>query len=379
MKGADQARDRDAYRSVSERGVGQTRAAVVPTVNVVHVAAAAVLAALSIYLLVVGGRILEPLVMAVLVWHLINGLVDALGRVGRRIKFRGRVLPRSARVAVSTVAVMLLAWLMITIAVGSIDVVVSRAPVYEQNLRNAANLVTGWLGLEELSEELSLFERNRITNIIRILARSLTGVLGTSATVAVFVLFLLLEQHLYDRKIALLFPGPEREARVRRILHQIECEIQSYIWLKTLLGLLVAGLSYIIIKSVGVDLAEFWAVVIFVLSYVPYIGAWFGVIFPTALALVQFDTRTPFLVTAGGLAVVQFTCGSILEPRIMGRGLNISPLVMLLSLSVWGAVWGVVGMFLAVPIMVVVLIICSHFEATRPIAILMSATGEVRN
>jgi predicted PurR-regulated permease PerM len=129
---------------------------------------------------------------------------------------------------------------------------------------------------------------------------------------------------------------------------------------------------------VGIDLAEFWALLIFSLSYIPYIGAWLGVIFPTALALVQFETLTPFLITAGLLALVQFACGSILEPRIMGKGLNISPMVMLLSLSIWGAIWGVVGMFLAVPLTVVVMIVCSHFAPTRPLAILLSADGTVR-
>jgi len=175
-----------------------------------------------------------------------------------------------------------------------------------------------------------------------------------------------------------LFPNAEREARVRRILQQIGTEIQSYLWMKTLMGLLVTGLSYMVMKAVGVDLAEFWALLIFALSYIPYIGSWLGVVFPTALALVQFETLTPFLITAGLLAIIQFTCGSILEPRIMGKGLNISPLIMLLSLSIWGALWGILGMFLAVPLTVVMMIVCSHFEATRPLAILLSADGTVR-
>jgi predicted PurR-regulated permease PerM len=93
---------------------------------------------------------------------------------------------------------------------------------------------------------------------------------------------------------------------------------------------------------------------------------------------VQFESLTPFLVTAGALAIVQFACGSLIEPRIMGKGLNISPLVMLLSLSVWSAIWGIVGMFLAVPLMVVVMIVCSHFAVTRPVAVLLSAQGQLK-
>jgi predicted PurR-regulated permease PerM len=349
------------------------------TLTVLRYAAAAGLTALATYLLVVAEGILKPLVIAILVWHLINGLVEALGRLGQRIRIRGKVLPASLRIAISTAAVVLMSWLVVTLIVGNLGDVVAKAPVYEQNVRRAANVVNGWLGLEELTQEQPLLEKGLITNMIRGVARSLSGVLGKAGTVAVFVLFLLLEQHIFCKKIAVLFPNPEREARVRAILDRIGSEIQSYLWLKTLMGLLVAGLSYVVMKGVGVDLAEFWTLIIFALSYIPYIGAWLGVAFPTALALVQFETLQPFLVTAGLLASIQFTCGSILEPRFMGKGLNVSPMIVLLCLSLWSALWGVVGMFLAVPIMVVVMIVCSHFEVTRPIAILMSADGTVRS
>ena len=349
-----------------------------PRANILVYTAAAFLTALVTYLLVVGDRVIKPLVIAILAWHLINGMVTALANISERIRIRGKALPRSVRFVVALGVVMALLYWMVKVMVGNMGEVMAKAPVYEQNLRNAANLLNGWLGLEELNNEQPLFEVGRLTAMVRGLARQVTGMLGSGGTVAVFVLFLLLEQHMFNRKISVLFPNAEREARVRRILQQIGTEIQSYLWMKTLMGLLVTGLSYMVMKAVGVDLAEFWALVIFALSYIPYIGSWLGVVFPTALALVQFETLTPFLITAGLLAIIQFTCGSILEPRIMGKGLNISPLIMLLSLSIWGALWGILGMFLAVPLTVVMMIVCSHFEATRPLAILLSADGTVR-
>src|SRR5262249_25240388 len=173
-------------------------------------------------------------------------------------------------------------------------------------------------------------------------------------------------------------PNAERQALVRRILQRIATEIQTYVWLKTLTSLMTGVASYLVMRFVGVDFAAFWALLIFALNYIPYIGAMLGVIFPATIALVQFDTLKPFIVTVCALAVVQFTTGSIIEPRIMGKGLNLSPVIMLLSLATWGAIWGVVGMFLAVPLMVVVMIICSHFQPTRSIAIIMSADGDLR-
>jgi predicted PurR-regulated permease PerM len=346
--------------------------------SVLVYASAAGLTALTTYLMVVGAQILLPLVIAVLVWHLINGMVAALATISRRIQFRGKSVPPSVRLIVATAVVLLLAWLLVNLLVGNVGQVVAKGPTYEQNLRNVANQVSGLLGLEEWPDEQPLFEKGRITGMIRGLARSMTGIVGSGGTIAVYVLFLLLEQHSFSRKITILFPDPAREAAVRNVLTRIGAEIQSYIWLKTLMGLLVTAASYVVMKAVGVDLAEFWALLIFALSYIPYIGAWLGVVFPTLLALVQFETVTPFFVTAGTLAIIQFACGSIIEPRIMGKGLNISPLIMLLSLSVWAAIWGVVGMFLAVPLMVVVMIVCSHFDVTRPVAVLLSAQGQLK-
>jgi predicted PurR-regulated permease PerM len=361
-----------------ERRGALTSVVATPRSNVVGYASAAFLTALITVLLIVGQQIFKPLVIAILVWHLIKGLFSALTNLSQRIRIRDRVLPRSVRLLVALALVFALGWFFVHVMVDNMGRVAAKAPVYEQNLRNAANLVNGWLGLEELTAEQPLLERGRITGMIRGLARSMTGVLGAGGTVAVFVVFLLLEQQMFNRKITMLFPNPDREIQVRRILQQMGSEIQSYLWLKTLMGLLVTGLSYIVMKAVGVDLAEVWAVLILALSYIPYIGAWLGVIFPTALSLVQFETLTPFLLTASFLVLIQFVCGSILEPRIMGKGLNISPLIMLLALSVWGAIWGIVGMFLSVPIMVVVMIVCSHFEVTRHLAILLSADVTVR-
>jgi predicted PurR-regulated permease PerM len=212
----------------------------------------------------------------------------------------------------------------------------------------------------------------------RSLAAAVAAVIGNIGTVTVYVVFLLLEQHSFDKKIAALCHGPEREALMHRMLDRIGSQVQTYVWLKTMMSLVVGAGSYLVMKIVGVDFAELWAFLIFALNYIPYLGALFGVIIPTVLVLVQFGTLKPVLVTAGILTVIQFTTGSIIEPRLMGKGLNLSPVVMLMSLAVWGTIWGVVGMFLAVPLMVVAMIVFSHFESTRGIAVLMSADGELR-
>ena len=132
-----------------------------------------------------------------------------------------------------------------------------------------------------------------------------------------------------------------------------------------------------VLVAVGLDLAGFWAFVIFLLAYIPTIGSLLGVIFPALMALLQFGGISEFLIIAVGLGAAQLVIGNVLEPRMMGRSLNLSSLVVIVSLAVWGSLWGVTGMFLSVPITVVLMIILAQFKQTRPIAILLSANGKV--
>ncbi|MGB0745268.1 MAG: AI-2E family transporter, partial [Opitutales bacterium] len=97
----------------------------------------------------------------------------------------------------------------------------------------------------------------------------------------------------------------------------------------------------------------------------------------SVLTLVQFDTLGPFVVTVSILSAIQFCIGSLVEPKLMGNRLNLSPIVILLSLGLWGSIWGIPGMFLCVPITVIAMIICSYFPSTRPLAVLLSGNGQI--
>jgi AI-2 transport protein TqsA len=337
-------------------------------------AATAGLVALMIYLLIVGQPILLPLVIAAFGWYLIN----ALATMSSRIRIGGRPLPGALRFGGAIVILMVLSWLVVKLVSANITQLMAAAPVYEQNLQRYIALLADWLGLEEVPQARAYFANMQLTNVIRGLAATLTGMAGSFATIAIYTVFLLLEQNNFPKKIAALFPDAERQALAHRILERIGAEIQTYLWLKTVISAGTSIACYVVMKSFGLDLAVFWALLIFGLNFIPYIGSWLGVILPAFMALVQFDTLTSIILMTGALALIQFVGGSVIEPRLMGTGLNISPVVMLLSLSVWGALWGVVGLFLAVPLMVIVMIICSNIKAMRPVAVLMSANGELQ-
>ena len=100
--------------------------------------------------------------------------------------------------------------------------------------------------------------------------------------------------------------------------------------------------------------------------------------FPAMLALIQFESWLPFFEITTGIIIVQFVVGNLIEPRFLGKSLNLSPLIILIALALWGAIWGILGMFLSVPMTVMLMIIFAHFEATRPIAIILSQDGYIK-
>ena len=129
---------------------------------------------------------------------------------------------------------------------------------------------------------------------------------------------------------------------------------------------------------VGVDFAGFWAFTIFLLNYIPTVGSIIATLFPAVLALIQFDTFAEFFIVLIAVGAIQLVVGNVLEPKMMGSTLNVSPLIVMLSLTLWGSIWGVAGMFLSVPITVIMLIIFAHFEKTRYLAVLLSGDGDLK-
>jgi predicted PurR-regulated permease PerM len=116
---------------------------------------------------------------------------------------------------------------------------------------------------------------------------------------------------------------------------------------------------------------------LFLTYFIPTIGTPLAILGPALFALVQFETLTPFLIVVLGNLALQLVLANFIEPTMMGRSLNLSPFVSIVALVVFGAIWGLVGMVLCVPILVSIVIVLAHFERTRGLAILLSAKGEI--
>ncbi|SIT78030.1 AI-2E family transporter [Pontibaca methylaminivorans] len=199
--------------------------------------------------------------------------------------------------------------------------------------------------------------------------------LSTFLLISLYVIFMLAERGVIARKIELAATDPELSRELRRIMSDISLSLQRYVGVKTFISLLTAIVCYGVYRALNLEFAETWAVLTFALNFIPAIGSIIAVLLPALAALVQFDTLGPFLVVLLGTGIVQFSIGNFLDPALIGRSLNLSTLMVILALTFWAGIWGIIGAFLSVPLTVCLLIVFSNIPAARPIAILMSKEG----
>jgi predicted PurR-regulated permease PerM len=210
-----------------------------------------------------------------------------------------------------------------------------------------------------------------------IAAASLASIVATFSVVVIYAGFLLTEKTAFERKIGRLSDDPARVAHIRTLIAAINRRIGTYLAVKTAINVFLGLLSYSIMRIAGIEFAGFWALLIGLLNYIPYVGSFLGVAFPVALAVVQFGALGPVIAVTAALTGAQIFVGNFLEPYLMGSSLNLSPFVILVSLVTWSTMWGVPGAILSVPITAILVIVLSEFAGTRPIAILLSRDGEI--
>lgn len=326
-----------------------------------------------VYLLTVSAAITIPFVIAVCVWYLLNAIARGLSRV----HIGGKSMPRFVCLFV---AILFLAgglWSVIDLISRSAAEVVREAPHYQANLEVMLPKILALMGLSEQVTAQDIREYFNLTFIITALAKTFSGIAGKAMVVTFYTGFLLYEQKFFNRKIVEMIEDRDTENHVRRILRNIDISIQHYVWVKALISVLTGLLVYMFLLQNGVNFSKFWALMAFVLNFIPYVGSLLAVALPSMIALIQFGDLSMFLSVLLGLSVIQVGFGLIVEPRMMGRTLNLSPIMIIFSLAAGWMIWRVPGLFLAVPILVMITITLSQFAHTRPLAVLMTKTGRL--
>jgi len=201
---------------------------------------------------------------------------------------------------------------------------------------------------------------------------SITSLIGSSALVLLFMLFILASHGQFRIKIGRAFP-PSGSFHLMQIVENIESRVRKYL-VTTLLINTIAGVAMTIVLYIfGVDLAILWGMLTFLLMFIPSIGSIFAIALPIIVAFLQFDTLTTPIIMGSIVIVTQLIIGSYISPKVMGSSLNLSPLLILISIIFWGWVWGPLGMILAVPITSAITIIFENILPLQPLAVLMSA------
>lgn len=342
--------------------------------KILNFTASALFVVLVFYLLIVGEALLLPLVIAVAFWYLINTLASAFSR----ISISGFRFPMPACLVASVLTFMLMIWALVNFLSGRVQAVVDVAPVYQANLINRIENLP-FIDITQF-ENINLMQM--VTGLIDIpsyatsVAASFASLLASGGLICIYVGFLFLEQkHFQSKLIALVSKDKAEDAT--EIVNRIRDDIQKYIGIKFFTSSLTGILSYIFMRILDVDFAGVWGLLIFLLNFIPTVGSIIATIFPALIALAQSDGYSLFLFVLLGIGAVQICVGNILEPRLMGSRFNLSPIIILLNLGLWGYIWGVPGMFLCVPFLIIIAIILSYFPQTRPIAIILSSNGKL--
>ena len=199
---------------------------------------------------------------------------------------------------------------------------------------------------------------------------------GAGALYALIYLgFLIASRSGFRRKALALFPDLDEFQRATAVFVRIRDGVERYLWIQTVAAFLIALFSGIAMAVLGLNNAVFWAFLIFVASYIPVLGGFVGALLPPLFALLQFEAYWRAIVLFCALQAIFFVIGSVIQPKMQKDGLNIDPVVVLLALTLWGAIWGVAGMFLSTPLTVMLIIVLAQFDGSRWIAILLSGDG----
>jgi len=193
--------------------------------------------------------------------------------------------------------------------------------------------------------------------------------------VLVYLGFLLASQGGFRRKLIAMFPERGQRNEAMEVFQRVRGGVEGYIWVQSVTGAMICLVAWILMKAVGLQNAEFWTFVIFIVGFIPVLGGAVAGLAPPLFALVQFPTYWQAIVLLIGLQAVLFVVGNMIQPRMQGDNQNIDPVAVLLSLALFGKMWGVVGMFLSTPLAVMAMAILAEFKGSMWMAILLSGDG----
>lgn len=357
-----------------------------------------------------GARILAPFAMAVFVWLVMEGFARAIRRPFPN-------LPGWLAYLFAVIIVVMSIVIFIGVIRGAVEEFVTKSADYERHINDIIEQVYTQLNLLAPADAaaaagpvaapgeaipavpipnpeaamsaqpptVAQLLSSNATSIAQIAGNVASSLVGDMVLVLIYVAFLIVSAGAFSKQLDEIFKRPKDRTRARLIGQEIRRTMEQYLWVQTALSIVSTLLTYVTLLIIGLDNALFWAFVIFVLNFIPTVGSIIATILPTLFAVVQplsawpdwmpDDSLLCAVIVFLGVSVWQFLIGNFVAPRMQADSLNLSPLVVLLSLAVWGALWGPAGMFLSAPLTVMVMIVLGQVPGARWIAVLLSANG----
>ena len=325
----------------------------------------------------VSGPVTIRILMSFFIFLLVLPLVTAL----EKAKFPSWLATIIA-VLVIIVVVLFFVWFVFF----SVDMLIKKVPSYTVRLAEIDGLLKSvskrWVQIPEDVSFFSFLKIDWVGNIImptlRSVSSSAIGIMSSGLIIILMTVFLLGERHVIIPKM-MSFIHESDEDKVPIIWDRIVRQVSRYMSIKILISVVTGAVFYLIAIISGLDFALLWGVMAVVLNFIPTIGSILITALMILMSIIQFaPSFGPIVFVAVGTILTQNIIGNFLDPRLSGNSLNLSPFIILAALGLFGFIWGVVGMFLAVPLLSVVQIICANIDSARPIAILISSGRSYR-
>jgi predicted PurR-regulated permease PerM len=327
-------------------------------------------AALAVVVLFILGVVLKlarpvliPFILAVFLSFIIDPALTLLTRCR---------CPRPGAVLITLGLMLVALYLFGVLAYSSGKAFVSELPKYQERLDDLGRLLQNGLGpfKVDLSSALDGLDIGKAGAFLLKGIGPFAGLLGKILLVFLFLVVIVAGRGRFAAKLAgSLDEG--RAGRARGVIASIDGQIRKYLVIKTAMSIANGVEVWIVLALFGVDFAALFGLVAFFLNYIPNIGSWIASVLRVGFAFFQFGTFwVPFwvfVITNG----VDLVLGNVIEPRVTGKGLGLSPLLVFFSLVFWGWLWGVPGMILSVPLTAVIKIVCQNVPSLRPVAVMM--------
>lgn len=319
-------------------------------------------------------KLLQPLIIAFIIWFMIRLVKSLLNKV----KIFGRSIHRWIINILSMLIIFSILYGVTDILVVNIDHMIKKLPEYESRQEVLEDKVVNLLGFESLSEMLDELPRSQeIRPILTSVLNAVTSIVSWIIIILLYTIFLLLEETNFFRKLDLVLGKGDKAVKNREILSRISASVKRYAGVKIMMSFLTSLFSFTALLILGVDFPFLWAFIIFILNFIPYIGSFIATLLPAIFAGLQFGRLEEIIKVYIIIQLIQSLVASVIEPKVVGKTLNLSPLVVMIALTFWGGIWGVLGMLISVPITSVMVLIMSQFQETRKIAIMLSEKGEL--